>query len=84
MESDLKALSAINIFTSCARPQGGSQGGFAARRDTRTRAHERVHVPTTINIEIQICRWYKFACTRKKTDVQLSAEFENILQWAAW
>ena len=45
MDSDLKALSAINI--------------------------------------IQICRWYKFACTRKKTDVQLSAEFENILQWAA-
>ena len=32
MESDLKALSAINIFTSCARPQGGSQGGFAATR----------------------------------------------------
>jgi len=73
--------------TSCARPQGGSQGGFAATRggfaatrggfaarvparragrrhadtrlrrarlcrDTRTRAQDRVHVPTTINIDM--------------------------------
>jgi len=82
------------IITSCARPQGGSQGGFAATRghaaspraalprhvarrlrrdtqtrgfaarsfaatrglcrDTRTRAQDRVHVPTTINIEMII------------------------------
>ena len=54
------------IYTSCACPQGGSQGGFAATRrkadsprhaaslccDTWTKAHGRGHVPTTINIEI--------------------------------
>jgi len=74
--------------TSCARPQGGLQGGFAATRGgfaarglcppagrvadtrtrgfaargfaairggfaaTRTRAQDRVHVPTTINVDM--------------------------------